>query len=162
MSVKIRMSRTGAKKRPFYRIVVTDTRNPRDGRFIERVGTYNPMVAKDHPDRVKLDPERIKHWLSVGARPSDRVARFLGEAGIAPMPPKRNNPEKAIPKKERKKAEEEAKGETKPKAKSAPAEEEAPAAEEAPAEEVKAEEAPAEEPKEEAKAEEAPAEEEKS
>ncbi len=160
MSVKIRMSRTGAKKRPFYRIVVTDTRNPRDGRFIERVGTYNPMVAKDHPDRVKLDPERIKHWLSVGARPSDRVARFLGEASIAPMPPKRNNPEKAIPKKERKKAEEAAKGETKPEAKEAPAEE-APAeevkAEEVKAEEVKAEEAPAEEAKEEA-----PAEEEKS
>ena len=160
MSVKIRMSRTGAKKRPFYRIVVTDTRNPRDGRFIERVGTYNPMAAKDHPDRVKLDPERIKRWLSVGARPSDRVARFLGEAGIAPMPPKRNNPEKAIPKKERKKAEEAAKGETKPEAEEAPAEE-APAeevkAEEAPAEEAKAEKAPAEESKEEA-----PAEEEKS
>ncbi|MEW5703870.1 MAG: 30S ribosomal protein S16 [Pseudomonadota bacterium] len=104
MSVKIRMSRGGAKKRPFYRIVVTDVRNSRDGRFIERVGTYNPMLAKDHPDRVKLDPERIKHWLAVGALPSDRVARFLGEAGLAPMPPKRHNPEKAIPRKDRKKA----------------------------------------------------------
>jgi len=148
MSVKIRMSRSGAKKRPFYRIVVTDTRNPRDGRFIERVGTYNPMVAKDHPDRVKLNSERIKHWLSVGARPSDRVARFLGEAGITPMPPKRNNPEKAIPRKERKKAEEEAKGETNSETKKAPAEK-APA-EKAPAEEAPAEEAPAEEIKEEA------------
>jgi len=144
MSVKIRMSRSGAKKRPFYRIVVTDTRNPRDGRFIERVGTYNPMVAKDHPDRVKLDSERIKHWLSVGARPSDRVARFLGESGITPMPPKRNNPEKAIPRKERKKAEEEAKGETKSETKNI-------SATEAPAEEAPAEEAKEEVPKKEKK-----------
>ncbi len=114
MSVKIRMSRGGAKKRPFYRIVVTDVRNSRDGRFIERVGTYNPMLAKDHPDRVKLDPERIKHWLAVGALPSDRVARFLGEAGLAPMPPKRHNPEKAIPRKDRKKAAAEAAAEPMP------------------------------------------------
>ena len=143
MSVKIRMSRGGAKKRPFYRIVVTDTRNPRDGRFIERVGTYNPMVAKDHPDRVKLDPDRIKHWLSVGAQPSDRVARFLGEAGLAPMPAQRNNPQKAIPRKERKAAAE-GKDAAKPEA----------AGEAAPAEEAKPEAAPAEEPKEEAKKEE--------
>ena len=81
MSVKIRMTRAGAKKRPFFRIVVADSRSPRDGRFIEKVGTYNPMLAKDHKDRVVLDQERLKHWLAVGARPSERVARFLHDAG---------------------------------------------------------------------------------
>ena len=142
MSVKIRMSRGGAKKRPFYRIVVTDSRNPRDGRFLEKVGTYNPMLAKDSPDRVKLDQDRITHWLSVGAKPSDRVARFLGEAGMIPMPARRNNPQKAIPKKERRKEGEDAPAKdatadapaTKEAAKDAPAAEEAaeaPAAEEA-------------------------------
>ena len=82
MALKIRLSRGGAKKRPFYRIVVADARSPRDGRFIERVGTYNPMVAKDSDDRVVLKEERIKYWLSQGAKPSDRVARFLGQAEI--------------------------------------------------------------------------------
>ena len=86
MSLKIRLARGGAKKRPFYRIVVADSRMPRDGRFIERVGTYNPMLPQDHDDRIKLDMDRIKHWLSVGARPSDRVARFLGRAEVLPMP----------------------------------------------------------------------------
>jgi small subunit ribosomal protein S16 len=86
MALSIRMSRSGAKKRPYYRIVVADSRSPRDGRFIERLGTYNPMVPKDHPERVVLNAERLKHWLGVGAQPSDRVARFLGQAGLAPAP----------------------------------------------------------------------------
>jgi small subunit ribosomal protein S16 len=84
MSLTIRMSRGGAKKRPYYRIVVADSRSPRDGRFIERLGTYNPMVAKDHPERIVLNTERIKHWLASGAQPSDRVARFLGAAELIP------------------------------------------------------------------------------
>jgi len=87
MSLKIRLSRGGAKKRPYYRVVVADSRKPRDGRYIERVGTYNPMVAKDHPERLKLDDERIKYWLGVGAKPSDRVARFLGDLGMIDKPP---------------------------------------------------------------------------
>jgi small subunit ribosomal protein S16 len=82
MSLKIRMARGGAKKRPYYRIVVADSRMPRDGRFIEKVGSYNPMLAKDSPERVKLDQERIKHWLGVGAQPSERVARFLAAVGM--------------------------------------------------------------------------------
>jgi small subunit ribosomal protein S16 len=86
MSLTIRMSRGGAKKRPYYRIVVADSRSPRDGRFIERLGTYNPMVAKDHPERVTLNAERIKHWIGVGAQPSDRVARFLAEKGMGEKP----------------------------------------------------------------------------
>ena len=84
MSLKIRLSRGGAKKRPYYRIVVADSRSPRDGRFIERLGSYNPMVAKDHPERLTLDLERAKHWLSVGATPSDRVSRFLADANLVP------------------------------------------------------------------------------
>jgi small subunit ribosomal protein S16 len=96
MAVSIRLSRGGAKKRPYYRIVVADSRNARDGRFIEKVGTYNPLLAKDSPDRVKLDSDRISHWLSVGAQPSDRVLRFLDAAGIRERPA-RNNPKKAEP-----------------------------------------------------------------
>ena len=98
MSLKIRMSRAGAKKRPFYRIIVTDTRNPRDGRFIERVGTYDPMLPRDDPERVRLKTERVRHWLSMGAKPSERVARFLGKAEIITMPPVRDNPLKSKPK----------------------------------------------------------------
>ncbi|MBI4184253.1 MAG: 30S ribosomal protein S16 [Proteobacteria bacterium] len=86
MSLRIRLSRGGAKKRPFYRIVVADSRSPRDGRFIERVGTYNPMLPQDHPERIVLNEERLRHWLGVGAKPSDRVARFLGQAGMVPKP----------------------------------------------------------------------------
>ena len=86
MSIKIRLARGGAKKRPFYRIVIADTRSPRDGRFIERVGSYNPMLPRDHADRVVIVEERIKHWLSVGATPSDRVARFLFERKLGPKP----------------------------------------------------------------------------
>jgi small subunit ribosomal protein S16 len=96
MAVSIRLSRGGAKKRPYYRIVVADSRNARDGRFIEKVGTYNPLLAKDSPERVKLDADRISHWLSVGAQPSDRVLRFLDAAGIRERPA-RNNPKKAEP-----------------------------------------------------------------
>ena len=98
MSLKIRLSRAGAKKRPFFRVVVADTRSPRDGRFLERLGTYDPMLPKDHPERVRLNEERIRHWLGVGALPSERVARFLGAAEIIPMPAQRNNPQKAKPK----------------------------------------------------------------
>ena len=96
MAVAIRLARGGSKKRPYYRVVVADSRNARDGRFIEKVGTYNPLLAKDSPDRVKLDADRINHWLSVGAQPSDRVLRFLDAAGIKERPA-RNNPTKAKP-----------------------------------------------------------------
>src|SRR6476661_3174390 len=96
MALAIRLSRGGAKKRPYYRIVVADSRKSRDGRFIEKLGTYNPLLAKDSPDRVKLDTDRISHWLSVGARPSDRVLRFLDAAGLRERPA-RNNPQKAEP-----------------------------------------------------------------
>ena len=102
MSLKIRLARVGAKKRPQFRVVVADSRYPRDGRFIENLGTYNPMLPKDSKDRVKLDLERVKHWLSKGAQPSDRVLRFLDAAGIRKRAP-RNNPERAIPREERKK-----------------------------------------------------------
>ena len=98
MSIKIRLARGGAKKRPFYQIVVADTRSPRDGRFIERVGSYNPMVPQDHPERVILQEERIKHWLSVGALPTDRVARFLGQAEIIAKPTYNEQPKKSAPK----------------------------------------------------------------
>jgi small subunit ribosomal protein S16 len=96
MALAIRLARGGAKKRPYYRIVVTDSRSPRDGRFIEKVGTYNPLLAKDSPERVKLDAERISHWLGVGAQPSDRVLRFLDAAGIRERTA-RNNPNKGAP-----------------------------------------------------------------
>ena len=96
MALKIRMSRGGAKKRPYYRIVVADSRMPRDGRFIERVGIYNPLLPKDHTERLQLELDRIKHWLEKGAKPSDRVARFLDEAGMWKRT-ERNNPQKAVP-----------------------------------------------------------------
>ena len=97
MALRIRMARGGAKKRPYYRIVIADSRSPRDGRFIEKVGTYNPLLKKDDPNRVTLNEERIKHWLGNGATPSDRVGRFLGSANIIPMPAQRNNPIKGKP-----------------------------------------------------------------
>src|ERR687892_1921571 len=96
MAVAIRLARGGSKKRPYYRVVVADSRNSRDGRFIEKIGTYNPLLAKDSPERVKLDTDRISHWLSVGAQPSDRVLRFLDAAGLRERTP-RNNPQKAEP-----------------------------------------------------------------
>tara|TARA_R100000900_G_scaffold44259_3_gene35901 strand:- start:881 stop:1294 length:414 start_codon:yes stop_codon:yes gene_type:complete len=96
MALKIRLARGGSKKRPYYRIVVADIRSPRDGRFIEKVGSYNPLLPKDHADRVKLEVERIQHWVSHGAKPTDRVLRFMDAAGIAKRPA-RNNPNKAKP-----------------------------------------------------------------
>ena len=96
MAVSIRLSRGGAKKRPYYKIVVADARNSRDGKFIERIGSYNPLLAKDNPERVKLDADRARHWLSVGAQPSDRVARFLDAAGVKERAA-RSNPNKGQP-----------------------------------------------------------------
>ena len=101
--LKIRLSMGGAKKRPVYKIVVADSRFPRDGRFIEKVGFFNPLLPKTKKERVNLEVERIKYWISKGARPTLRVSRILGEAEVYPMPPKGNNPLKAIPKKDRKK-----------------------------------------------------------
>jgi len=100
MSVKIRLSRGGTKKRPYYYVVVADSASPRDGRYIEQVGTHNPLLPKDNAERVKLKLERIKHWLSVGAQPTDRVARFLDAAGLTKRQA-RNNPSKGKPKKKR-------------------------------------------------------------
>ena len=96
MSLKIRLTRGGAKKRPYYRIVVADSRSPRDGRFIEKIGSYDPMKAKDAADRVVLDLEKVQAWLAKGAQPTDRVLRFLDAAGLAKRPA-RNNPNKAVP-----------------------------------------------------------------
>ncbi|KUO56814.1 MAG: 30S ribosomal protein S16 [Sphingomonadales bacterium BRH_c3] len=175
MAVAIRLSRGGAKKRPYYRIVVSDSRSARDGKYLEQIGVYNPMLPKDSGERVKLDEERARHWLSVGAKPSDRVHRFLDAAGILERAPK-SNPKKGEPgEAARERAEEKAAKlaeaeEAAKEAAAAPAEEEvvaeeAAAEEAAPAEEAVAEEAPAEEtpaeeaPAEEATAEEAPAEE---
>ena len=158
MALKIRLARGGSKKRPYYRIVVTDVRNPRDGRFIEKLGTYNPLLPKDHKERVTLQNERISYWMGVGAKPTDRVLRFLDAEGLAKRDP-RNNPKKAIPKKEVEEAPaEEALAVEEVPTEEAPAEE-APAAEEVPTDEAPAEEAPAAEevPTEEAPAEEAPA-----
>ncbi len=101
MSLKIRMARAGTKKRPVYHIVVADSRSPRDGRFIERLGYFNPLLPKEQTDRLKLDLDKVKAWMAKGATPSDRIMRFLDAAGIMTRP-KRNNPEKAIPRKERK------------------------------------------------------------
>ena len=160
MAVAIRLSRGGAKKRPYYRIVVSDSRAPRDGKYLEQIGTYNPLLAKDNPERVKLNEDRARHWLSVGAKPSDRVHRFLDAAGILEREA-RNNPQKAEPgEKAKERAEEKAEKLKEAEEAAKAAEEEAKAAAEAPAEEAPAEEAPAEEaPAEEAAAEEAPAEE---
>jgi small subunit ribosomal protein S16 len=107
MSLVIRMARAGTKKRPVYHIVVADSRSPRDGRFIERLGHFNPLLPKDKAERLKLDLEKVQAWMKKGAQPSDRVTRFLDAAGIMKRE-KRNNPEKAIPRKERKAKEEEA------------------------------------------------------
>ena len=106
MPVVIRMARAGTKKRPFYHIVAADSRAPRDGRFIERLGYFNPLLPKDKEDRLKLDMDKVKAWMVKGAQPSDRVMRFLDAAGVAKRE-KRNNPERAIPRKERKAVREE-------------------------------------------------------
>lgn len=163
MAVKIRLARGGAKKRPYYRVVVADGRAPRDGKYIEKVGTHNPLLPKDHEDRIKLDVERIQYWLDQGAQPSDRVARFLDAAGVLKREA-RNNPNKGKPgakaldrieeQKEKAEAAVEAAKEAKEAEKAAAAE--AKAAAEAPVEEAPVEEAVAEEaPKEEASAEDA-------
>jgi len=113
MSLKIRLARGGAKKRPYYSIVVADSRSPRDGRFIEKLGTYNPMLERSHSDRVTLKTERIQHWLGVGALPTERVARFLGDAGLIAKPAVPDDPIKSRTKaraQERAKAAEEAAG----------------------------------------------------
>ena len=162
MALKIRLARHGAKKRPYYRVVIADSRAPRDGRFIDRVGSYNPMLPKDSEDRVKLDVEKIKEWMAKGARPTDRVARFLGAAGLWDWKAG-NNPSKGEPgakakqlvidraekAEARKQAEEEAKEAANEAAKAAEAaaKEAAEAAKNAPAEEAPAEEAATEEPK---------------
>jgi len=99
MGLKIRLARAGAKKRPYYHIVVADSRSPRDGRFIERLGSYNPMLPAEHADRVRLVDDRLTHWLSQGALATERVAKFLGKAGLAPMPVWREQPHQSAPKK---------------------------------------------------------------
>ncbi|MEM8920794.1 MAG: 30S ribosomal protein S16 [Pseudomonadota bacterium] len=145
MSTKIRLSRGGSKKRPYYHIVIADVRAPRDGRFIERIGAYNPLLGKDDENRVKLDVDKARDWLAKGAKPTDRVARFLGEAGLMKWE-HGNNPNKAKPgakalerEEERKEKEEaktaaEAEAAATPEPEAAPAEEPAAEAEEAPAE----------------------------
>ena len=154
MALKLRLARGGSKKRPFYSIVVADVRAPRDGRFIEKLGTFNPLLPKD-AERVVMNADRVKHWLGEGAKPTDRVLRILDDAGILKREP-RNNPKKALPgKKAQERIEEKAAKEAEAEEAAKAAEEEAKAAAEAPAEEAPAEEAPAEE----AAAEEAPAEE---
>ena len=107
MSLVIRLARAGTKKRPVYHIVVADSRAPRDGRFIERLGYFNPLLPKEKTERIKLDLDKVQAWMKKGAQPSDRVMRFLDAAGIMKRP-KRNNPEKAVPRKERKAKDEEA------------------------------------------------------
>jgi small subunit ribosomal protein S16 len=139
MSLKIRLARAGAKKRPYYRIVVADSKSPRDGRYIEKLGTYNPLLPRDSNERVKLIEERVKHWISVGAQPTDRVLRFLDKAGMAKRDA-RSNPSKGQPGKKRVEREEAKKAAAAEKektaaeaaaapAESAPAEGEQPAAE---------------------------------
>jgi small subunit ribosomal protein S16 len=142
--LKIRLSMGGVRKRPVYKIVIADSRYPRDGKFIEKIGSYNPLLPKDKKERIKVEAERVKYWMSKGAQPTLRVSRILGEAQIMPMPKPGNNPQKAVPKKERKKEGEEPKAEAK---KEEPKKEE-------PKVEAKKEEPKKEEPKAEAKKEE--------
>ena len=150
----------GVRKRPVYKIVIADSRYPRDGKFIEKIGSYNPLLPKDKKERIKVEAERVKYWMSKGAQPTLRVSRILGEAQIMPMPKPGNNPNKAIPKKERKKAGEESKEESKaetkkeePKAEAKKEEPKAEAKKEEPKAEAKKEEPKAEAKKEEPKAE---------
>jgi small subunit ribosomal protein S16 len=142
--LKIRMARAGAKKRPFYHIVVANSRSPRDGSFLEKLGTYNPMLPRDDAGRVVLNGERIQYWIGKGAQPSDRVAIFIGKAGLAPMPERKDNPNKAKPKAKMVERAKEKASKAEAVAEAAKsAEAEAKAATEAPAEEAPAEEAPA-------------------
>ena len=153
MALKIRLSRGGSKKRPFYKIVVAEALSPRDGKFIERLGSYNPMVAKDHPERMVLNSERAKYWISKGAQPTLRVAKMISSDGLVKAPVIREQPIKSAPGKKRQEREAEA-AEKLAAADAAAAEA---AAEEAPAPEAPAAEAPVEEVQAEAAAEEAPA-----
>jgi len=146
--LKIRLSMGGVRKRPVYKIVIADSRYPRDGKFIEKIGSYNPLLPKDKKERIKVEAERVKYWMSKGAQPTLRVSRILGEVQIMAMPKPGNNPQKAVPKKERKKEGEESK-----EAPKAEAKKEEPKAEEK-KEEHKKEEPKKEEPKAEAKKEE--------
>ena len=146
--LRIRLSMGGVRKRPVYKIVIADSRYPRDGKFIEKIGSFNPLLPKDKKERIKVEAERVKYWMSKGAQPTLRVSRILGEAQIMPMPKPGNNPNKAIPKKERKKAGEESKEEPKAEAKKEEPKKEEPKAE------AKKEEPKKEEPKAEAKKEE--------
>ncbi len=145
--IKIRLSMGGVRKRPIYKIVVADSRAPRDGRFIEKLGSFNPLLPKDKKERLKIEAERVKYWMSKGAKPTLRVSRILGEAQLGEMPKAGNNPLKAIPKKDRKKTE------TKDEAPKAEAKKEEPK-KEAPKAEAKKEEPKKEAPKAEAKKEE--------
>ena len=148
--LKIRLSMGGVRKRPVYKIVIADSRYPRDGKFIEKIGSYNPLLPKDKKERIKVEAERVKYWMSKGAQPTLRVSRILGEAQIMPMPKPGNNPQKAVPKKERKKEGEESK-ET-PKAEAKKEEPKVEAKKEEPKVEPKKEEPKAEAKKEEPKA----------
>ena len=160
MALKIRLARGGAKKRPFYRIVVAEASSPRDGRYVERVGTYNPMVPKEHDQRLVINGERITFWLGKGAKPTERVQKMLASAGLMAAPVLRDQPKKSAPGKKRAEREAEAAEAAAAAAEAAAAEAEAAAAEAASAAEVPVEEAPAEDaPAEEAPAAEAPAEE---
>jgi small subunit ribosomal protein S16 len=149
--LKIRLSMGGVRKRPVYKIVIADSRYPRDGKFIEKIGSYNPLLPKDKKERIKVEAERVKYWMSKGAQPTLRVSRILGEAQIMPMPKPGNNPQKAVPKKERKKEGEESK--EAPKAEAKKEEPKAEAKKEEPKAEAKKEEPKAEAKKEEPKAE---------
>ena len=141
--LRIRLSMGGVRKRPIYKIVIADGRYPRDGKFIEKIGSYNPLLPKDKKERVKIEAERVKYWMSKGAQPTLRVSRLLGELQLMPMPKPGNNPQKAIPKKDRKKSVEESKNVTKAEGKK-----------EEPKAEAKKEEPKKEQPKAEAKKEE--------
>ena len=155
--LRIRLSMGGVRKRPIYKIVIADGRYPRDGKFIEKIGSYNPLLPKDKKERIKIEAERVKYWMSKGAQPTLRVSRLLGELQIMPMQKPGNNPQKAIPKKDRKKSAEESKEAPKTEGKKeepkAEAKKEEPKAE-AKKEEPKKEEPKKEEPKAEAKKEE--------
>jgi small subunit ribosomal protein S16 len=139
MALKLRLARGGSKKRPYYSVVVADARMPRDGRFIEKIGAYNPLLAKDDENRIKIDTERAKHWLDRGAQPTERVARFLGTAGLVKYE-HGNNPQKGEPGKRAKERAEERAEKERARAEALEAAKNAPA-EEAPAEEPAAEEA---------------------
>ena len=156
--LRIRLSMGGVRKRPIYKIVIADGRYPRDGKFIEKIGSYNPLLPKDKKERIKIEAERVKYWMSKGAQPTLRVSRLLGELQIMPMPKPGNNPQKAIPKKDRKKSAEETKEAPKtegkkeePKAEAKKEEPKAEAKKEQPKAEAKKEEPKKEQPKAEAK-----------